>query len=93
MIKTSASERQAKWRDKQDRKGLEQVRVWVSSKHAKELKAVAAVMRGKEEQMPPQGKIKYRAAKAEKQMRTRSIPEAIKQDHWRLEAWLLVNGH
>lgn len=93
MTKTDASERQAKWRATQDDKGLEQVRIWVPKKHATEIKAVAAAMRGATETIAPWGKQKYRMAKAEKQMRTRQIPQAIKQDGWRLEVWLIQNGY
>lgn len=93
MTNTNISERQAKWRDTQKNKGLEQVRLWVPKKHSDEVRAVAAAMRGSQETIPPTKKQLYRMAKAEKQMRSRQIPEAIKRDGWRLEVWLIQNGH
>lgn len=94
MDQTSASERpcsaskdrQRRWREKQQRNGLVQVRAWVPADREKDLLCVAAAWREGRPGKPPTPKQIYDMNKLLKA--GHRVPRQYREDSYLLEIWI-----
>lgn len=92
---TKASERQKRFRAKQEQMGLVQVRAWVPKALERTYKAIAIAMRTNGRTRPPEsitGKQSYELEKLQASMSKTQIPQRVWTCRWQAEVYLTMYG-